>query len=129
MSHLEMKLEQKDKEDKNKNIVIRGLEVEEKEASKSVEVLIKEKLGISASIEKTDVINMKSNQKIIIVKVTTWKDKKEIMQQKRKLKGTNIFIDEDRTKDERRIQRLIREKSYVEKRKRNKERVGSKKFV
>ncbi|KAF2897698.1 hypothetical protein ILUMI_08473 [Ignelater luminosus] len=54
MSYLEIKLEQKNKEDKNKNIVIRGLKVMEKEASKSVEVLINEKLEIIANIEKTD---------------------------------------------------------------------------
>ncbi|KAF2893209.1 hypothetical protein ILUMI_12964 [Ignelater luminosus] len=66
MSHLEMKLEERDKEDKNKNIVIRGLEVEEKEASKSVEVLIKEKLEISANIEETDsneMLNLQEGRK------------------------------------------------------------------
>ncbi|KAF2890799.1 hypothetical protein ILUMI_15374, partial [Ignelater luminosus] len=36
-------------------------------------------------------------------------------QQKRKIKGTNIFIDKVRTNNERRIQGLTREKSYAEK--------------
>uniref|UniRef100_A0A6P7HFW9 Uncharacterized protein LOC114348207 n=1 Tax=Diabrotica virgifera virgifera TaxID=50390 RepID=A0A6P7HFW9_DIAVI len=113
LEEMENKLESKEKETTKNNIVIRGIKIEQPDADKQIEQLIKEKLKIDIKITR-------ENKQLTIATVANLTDKKAILREKRQLKGTHIFIDEDLSKNERKIQKIIRDRANME-RKQNKD--------
>ncbi|KAF5303687.1 hypothetical protein FQR65_LT00831 [Abscondita terminalis] len=98
---LERRVEFLEKEDKKKNLVIKGVDIKggRKEIRKEIEGMIKETLGIEKKIEEATEIR----KGIVIIKMENIEDRN-----KGKMKGTKIYIDEDLTKKEREIQTIIR---------------------
>lgn len=47
----------------------------------------------------------------MLVKLKDWETKAELMREKRKLGRKRIYIDHDMTKEEREVQRIIRERA------------------
>lgn len=96
---------EKDREERRKNIVIKGikmpkdLEGDKKGCEKWIEDLIKTKLGVDMKTERYRVSGT-----VIVVKLENEDKKKEIMSNKNKLKGERIFIENDLSWEERKIQ-------------------------
>lgn len=94
---------EKDREERRKNIVIKGikmpkdLEGDKKGCEKWIEDLIKTKLGVDMKTEGYRVSGT------VIVKLKN-EDKKKEMSNKNKLKGERIFIENDLSWEERKIQ-------------------------
>lgn len=93
----------REKEERKKNVVVKGTGREIGEnLEKKVKKFIKNKVGIECKIEKCQ----KSGY-VIIAKLKKEKKKQEIMRNKYKLKG-KIFIKNDTTWGERKLQEIIK---------------------
>ncbi|KAF5287656.1 hypothetical protein FQR65_LT12184 [Abscondita terminalis] len=93
---LERRVEFLEKEDKKKNLVIKGVEIRggRKEIKKEIEGMIKETLGIEKKIEEATEIR----KGIVIIKMENIEDKIEILRNKGKMKGTKIYCDRQKIK-------------------------------
>lgn len=65
-------------------------------------------MGIDIKIVESKVINKKNNKTLVVAQMENCEEKKKINVKKSILKGTPIFIDEDTTFEERRMQRKIK---------------------
>ncbi|XP_050500817.1 uncharacterized protein LOC126880798 [Diabrotica virgifera virgifera] len=128
LEEMENKLESKDKETTKNNIVIRGIKIGQPDANKQIEQLIKEKLKLDIKITNVQNISLRENKQLTIATVANLTDKKAILREKRQLKGTHIFIDEDLSKNERKIQKIIRDRANMERKQGNRIKMGYKKL-
>ncbi|KAJ3656653.1 hypothetical protein Zmor_015710 [Zophobas morio] len=65
-------------------------------------------IQVQAKIIEATKIKTTLGKDIIVAKLGSWEDKQNIMQAKSKLKGTKVFIDNDLTKEENRVQANLR---------------------
>ena len=100
---------EQDRKDRQENIVIKGVRVEEEDLAKWAQAFIKEKLTVDA-----EVLHARKSGNVIIVKIGSAEQKNEIMINKNKLVGTRIFIENDLPYEDRKrqeeIQRWVKEK-------------------
>lgn len=80
----------------------------------NVEQVLVQHLQVKAEIEEAFWIGRGKRGSTLIAKLKSWQQKKEVMMNKNKLKNKNIYINNDLTKKERRIQREIAEVAKVE---------------
>lgn len=102
------KLQQQKRALRKNNIIIKGLEINEQTVVKEAETLIGN-LQDNIKIKEIGLINKQKN--IVLVKLSTWEDKKKIMTNKNKLSKSgvkNVYIEDDMTKEERSIQYELR---------------------
>jgi len=92
----------KEKEERKDNIIIKGWVNVERIEKERVEEFLKDRLGLEIKVK-----GCKVNGKVVVVNLNSSEDKKEIMKGKSKLKGGNIFIDNDLTWEERKTQERI----------------------
>ncbi|KAK9686508.1 hypothetical protein QE152_g37142 [Popillia japonica] len=90
------------------NIVLKGVRITEGEERQEVENFLATKLQIPTRIEKARVLNNDKRFPIVVAEVGTYDEKQKIMRGKNKLKGTTIYIDNDLTREERYIQKELR---------------------
>lgn len=97
-------IKDKEKEDRRNNVAIKGLRLEDDIVDWKVWVqnFLLEKLGV-----KCVVSNVRKSGAVIIVKLE-YEDKREVMKNKYKLKGGNVFIENDLTWEERKVQEEMR---------------------
>lgn len=107
---LEERLEIIERREKKHNIVIKGINAQEMKGKDKVEEFLNRKIEVNVKITNVQTINAK----MIVAKIETWKDKMDLMKNKNKLKGTKIFIDNDLTKEELKVQAKLREIAYEE---------------
>lgn len=108
INKLEMLTEKNEKEKRKLNVVIKGLSPTQLQQQSELEKLFHEKMGIEYKIKKTAVIGREVGKQILLGQMNNWEDKVEIMNKKKNLIGTNIYIENDLTTEERRIQTEIR---------------------
>lgn len=126
---LEQKMEKCDQDKRKYNIIIKGEGMVENGNRESFKSFLKERLNIEVDVAN---VHYKANTpqwKTVLVELTNWKQKSEIMQNKRKLKGSKIYIEHDLTLEERRIQKEIRRIGKCEKEKGKKVKISYKKIV
>lgn len=111
---LEKRIEWQDKKQRNNNIVIKGINDEQID-NKRIEKFLKDTLEVETHVKSIQLINTKYGKKIVIAEIKEPNDKIDIMNNKNKLKGQKIYIDHDYTKEERKIQAIIRNKAMEEK--------------
>lgn len=126
---LEDREEKREKEQRKNNIIIKGMGLTENENEQSIKDLIKKSIGVDTVIKRVYNINKKEEWKIILAEVETWEQKREIMLHKNKLKGTKIYIENDLTKEERRIQTELVKIAKDEREKGSRVKIGYKKLV
>lgn len=107
---LENRQESEEREKKKNNIVVKGLSIENENENvkEKVEEFIKKEMKIETKLTKAMKINIGTKSEMILAQVESWEMKRKIMEGKSKLKGTKIYVDNDLTKNEREIQREIR---------------------
>jgi hypothetical protein len=105
---VKMELEKTQSELRKKNILVEGIPEKDKEKWNDTEVLIEQlfnQLGLSGSpiIDDCFRIGTYKPGKIrpILLKFVRFKDKKLVMENRNKLKGTKIYLNDDLTKDQR----------------------------
>ena len=97
-------VEDREKEERRKNIVIRGIRKEDLDRIQEgwIEEMIREKLGLEIRVTKWWI-----SGSVIIGSLETEDMKKDIMCNKNKLRGERLFIEQDLTWEERNTQRDI----------------------
>lgn len=136
IQQLEEKEERREKMEKKTNIIItEKLEKKTKESQEEtkqhVQQLCKWITGRDIELEQVYCLTTnKAGLDVIRVKVKTFEDKLNIMRNKYKL-GTRkekVFIEDDLTREEARVQKILREKAQEERRKGNQTKIGYRKI-
>lgn len=123
---VEDKLEKMDRANRKENIIISGLNLEVdniKDGNKGLEQFLQQNIKVDVRIIELH----KINTRMLIAKVESFDKKIEILANKHKLKqGTcrGVYINSDLTKQERAIQKKIRERADKEKREGRRVKVG-----
>ena len=113
LSNQERIIEMNERERREKNIIIMGLEESEESTQGMVSTLLKNKL----KLEGIEVVSSRRigkaglprrNPRPILVSLNSVKDKRTIMQNRKKLAGSRIFINNDLTPDQQAKQRELR---------------------
>ncbi|CAG5090542.1 Protein of unknown function [Cotesia congregata] len=90
----------------------------EKIEKKEVVEFFQTELEVGKDEEDIDEVReLGSEKKIVWVRMKNWEKKKEVMVNKAKLKGKNIFIEDDRTKTEREEQKKLQRCAWAAKKK------------
>ncbi|XP_017879159.1 trichohyalin-like, partial [Ceratina calcarata] len=114
VKRIHRKLEERERREKKNKIVIRGLEVPKREAKEKTRQFLMEEFGVKEGIVGIEIIGGGEIAKVSIVEMENWEAKQEVMKKKGKLRGKRIYIDHDMTQEERRVQKLLREKAREE---------------
>jgi len=99
---------EKNKEDRRKNVVFKGVRIpkeignDRKKGMEWAENLIREKMCVS-----TKVTGCRESGTVIVISFNSEEDKREVMSNKFRLKGGNIFVENDLSWEERSIQAKI----------------------
>ncbi|KMQ83326.1 hypothetical protein RF55_20333 [Lasius niger] len=108
LKELEWGMEKREREERKRNIMVRGLRTEGKEARREVEELCK-KLETRVHIEKIRKIKGGAEEsELMVVRLGSEEEKREIMGKKRLLKGSEVWVEEDLTWKERRLRWCLR---------------------
>lgn len=121
---LENKISQSEKREKKNNIVVKGVNMNEVLIKNEVETFLKTELDLNITIRAAEVIKPKSAKPFVLVKLNSWQDKVAVMKTKKKLRGTNKYIDDDLTQEEQKMQASLREIAKLEKGKGRDAKVG-----
>jgi hypothetical protein len=118
MKGIGRKMELKEREERKNNIVIRSLEEGEGEIRERV-VKVLEEIGAKVRIEDVRRVGGKYGKEggMVVVKLGSREQKREVMEKKKGLKGKKIRIEDDLTWEERKIRWKIREIAEEERRK------------
>ena len=116
LRRLKKTIEENERKGRKNNIVIRGLSTNAKAGNikDSARKWLEQKFGIKDKVKYVKTTGFEGKE-IIIVEMDEWKTKEKIMKEKSKLRGENIYIDHDMTKEEREIQRKLRMRAREEK--------------
>lgn len=126
---LEGREETRERRERRNNIVIKGEEIPEREtALQSVEEVLKKHLQIEVGIQEAFWIRKELKRSRIVAKLSSWEEKRLVMNKKNKLKGKKLFIDNDLTKKERDIQKNIQEQGKTERENGARVKIGYKKM-
>lgn len=111
----------KEKEERKCNIAIKEmkLSIDMKVNREKVEFLIKDKLQVECKI-----ISCRKSGEVVIAKIESKEKKKEIMQNKSKLKGGKIFIENDSSWEEKKIRERINRWAKEQREKREEVNIG-----
>lgn len=105
LQKVERIIEMQEKRDKINNIIIKGAKINNENVKEQVEQLLDSKLGVKSKIVWA--AHRGYNENIIVARLENLEMKKEIFTNKAKLRGSDIFIEEDMTRTEREIQRRV----------------------
>lgn len=109
---LRARYEKQDKRNRIKNIIVKGAETTETNAKETVSKLLQNDLGVRCEIVTATLIKRK-DLPIIIVELSSQENKVNVVKikHKLKLKDRRIYIDNDYTIEERKMQRAIRKRA------------------
>ncbi|XP_029053880.2 golgin subfamily A member 6-like protein 6 [Osmia bicornis bicornis] len=106
----EGRLERKEKEEKRKNIIIKGAKVKREEMREKAKEIMKA-IGVQDAVEELKAAGFGEGGKVVSmvqIKLKTIEHKRSVMTKKKALKGREERIEEDLTSKERRIQWKLR---------------------
>lgn len=119
LREIKLSVEGMDKDRRKNNVVINGLKINTENTTtlkKEMEDFIEQKIGVTIQVEKIH----KLGEKTCLVGMKNERDKEQVMKNKHKLKDNRdaaIYINDDMTKQEREIQRQLRNFEREERRK------------
>lgn len=95
---------EREREERGKNIMVKGMDSAEsiEECKEKIQAMLKDKIGVEGNV-----ISLRKSKKVLIAKIGSEKEKKAIMANKNKLKGGEIFIKNDLSWEDRKIQEDI----------------------
>lgn len=108
---IEWMVEEKERERRRRNLVISGIEGEERQEKSEMEKWIKDNLNIETRIERVWKIRTDSKTRLIGIQCREEKDREEILKNKKRLGDKKVFIEEDLTWKERRNKEIVRRKA------------------
>jgi len=122
---MERKLEMKEREERRRNIVIRGLEVREGKRREAVEEVLGI-MGVKMEIEGIWRVGKggEEGREIVVVKFRTEKIRNEVLERRRLLRGRKEKVTEDWTWEERKMRWKLEEIARREERRGKQVRIG-----
>jgi hypothetical protein len=108
MKMIEVKMEQREKKDRNVIIII-GIEGTRGNIERRVEEWLEREIGVKVNVKEAFKTN---KEKMMLAKIESWDHKKNITLNKSKLKerkGERMYINDGLTKEERKTQKKLRE--------------------
>lgn len=127
LEKVETKIEKLEKERKKLNVIVKGVQVEQGDNRAAIEAVFGETLGVRNSIKSVRALG--KERKVLLVEMESWESKMQIFKNKYKLKETNIFIDNDQTQEEMRIQAELRALAREERNQGKTVKIGYKKIL
>ncbi|KAK4872933.1 hypothetical protein RN001_014962 [Aquatica leii] len=124
---MKKRLEAQEKNSKKNNIIIKGTTAQDNNLKVWLKELIKKETGARIEVETVYKIG-KQKPKMVITKLKNFEQKMEVIKNKYKLGGKNIYIDSDLTYEEQKTQEIIRKIAKEEKNKGNSIKVSYKKL-
>jgi len=121
-------MEEKEKKERKNKVIIRGLNPGKTGLKEEAKAFLEKDFGAKESIKEIQVIGRESGRGVVMVEMEKWEEKEKIMKEKSKLYGRNIFIDHDMIKEERKVQRRLRERARKEREEGKKVKVGYRKM-
>lgn len=98
-----------ERREKKTSIVIKEVDRERGNAKEIVSKIVRELAGEELVKEIKEVYSIgKEKDKVILVKMSEYENKSKVMANRNKLKGTQIYLDDDLSKEEREVQRHVR---------------------
>ncbi|KAJ8683170.1 hypothetical protein QAD02_018962 [Eretmocerus hayati] len=104
LDYLELREENRAKQDKRNNVVIRGIHLKTNDRKLEISNFFKDKLDIEVNVKDVSTIRTPKGSQLTIVKTSSFEEKKLVMQNREKLDDGPISITSDRTKKERETQ-------------------------
>jgi len=120
---MERKIELREREERKRNFLIKGLVVKEGKRKEAVEEIFKI-LEVKADIEEVKRIGGEGEREMAVVRMSSEEQKKEVMRKKWRLKGRKEIIMEDWTWGERKMRWKLEEIAKKEEREGKKVSIG-----
>ncbi|KAF5301780.1 hypothetical protein FQR65_LT08763 [Abscondita terminalis] len=112
------------KKKRKSNMVIKGPVKMDQTIMEAAKQIIKEKIGVNVEVKEAYVVGKRAEKSAIVVKLGSWEEKREVMKEKNKLRGTKVFIDDDQTRKKREMQEAIRTEARRQEKEGRRVRVG-----
>ncbi|XP_068892329.1 uncharacterized protein [Tenebrio molitor] len=116
LAETEDKIERMEKTRIRNNIIVTGIEIntkESKQLKEAVARILNEELNVKAGVNKAYRIGVKK----YVVELTDWESKIQILKTKKVLKGKDMYIESELTREEMAIQKQIRDIAREERKK------------
>ncbi|EZA59751.1 hypothetical protein X777_16232 [Ooceraea biroi] len=108
MKQLERKDDERERRERRNNIIMKGEGIPTEGSPKEIiKQTLRQELQIEADIEDAYWIKREQSRRMLVAKLRSWQQKKEILIKKSKMKGKKLYIDNDLTKKERDVQKEI----------------------
>ena len=124
---IKRRVELQDRRERRNNLTIRGVEREGIRGKEGVERLFTEKLEVQCKIDWVKESG-REGRRMVVARCSSWEEKLQVLKNKYKLKGTDIFIEQDLTWEEREMQRKIVRMAVEERKKGRVVKVGYQKI-
>lgn len=124
---LERKEEMRARKERRNNIVIRGVRWQERNIEAEAEQFLKNELKVEVMVRKARKVGERGQESVTVVEIGEWEKKKEIMEKKKNL-SKGVYIDDDLTREEREVQKKLRDRAREEKGRGKRVRVGYRKI-
>lgn len=125
IGRIEESIEKEERQKRRKNLIFKGIKGEKRGMRESVESIGKE-IGVSIDIEEIKEIKAGKEEKgrMVIVKVKSEESRRKILENKGKLRGKEVWIEEDQTFKERKMKWKLRRIAGEEERRGERVRIG-----
>lgn len=123
---LENRLEEQERERKKCNIIIKGIAGKEIHSQQEIQEWLKTKLEVDTEVRRVTNLGKPGNRDMVLVELGNYQKKQDIMKNKSRLRGTEIYIENDLTLEERKIAASIRRLAKEERKKGNQVKIGYK---
>ena len=129
INKLENRIKQKERDDRRNNIVIKGIKVKGENIEAEVERMIKETVGVEIKVREAYKIAENQDRDIVLAKLEKSRHKNMVMRNKAKLRGTDWYVENDLSKEEQEIQRVIVKRAKEERNKGARTTIGYRKLI
>lgn len=126
---MEVEVEALKKADRKNNIVISGVKWGSNFKANVTELC---KSNLSVDVEVEDAFRVavgRNGEEVVVAKLKTWEEKREIMKRKSRLGSSRVYINDDLTQKEQAVQKKLREMAREEKSKGKNVKVGYQKIT
>lgn len=116
LKELEKREEDRERRERRNNIILTGEKLVCKENPKmTAQEVLRNVMKTEAEVEEAFWIKKKEGESMLLVRLRTWEQKREVMIKKSKLKGKRLYVENDLTRKEREVQKNIRDIARAEK--------------
>lgn len=129
IERLEKREEESCRLEKKNNITIRGLQLGSTNIKSEVSNFLRETVEVDVNVIDAKSIKLRKGDNLVIAKLSCFDDKLTVMRNKKKLTGSEIYVNNDYTKKERDIQNQILKQANAEKDKNNIVKIGYRKLT